>query len=217
MANYYEILGVSPTASPAEVRQAYLRLAKERHPDRFPDPAEREKAQTFFKDLTAAFNTLSNDRGRREYDQTLAHPKATVPVEIAKEAFAQGMAYYEKHNYHEAVELLRTAVHHAPDEARYHAALGLVLAKNPHWVREAIQSAERATQLAPTNPAYYVELAELLLQQGLKLRARHPAETAARLAPADPRVQKLVADLGLGPEGEPPPEGGLRGFLRRKP
>jgi curved DNA-binding protein CbpA len=217
MANYYEILGVIPTASPAEVRQAYLRLAKERHPDRFPDPAEREKAQTFFKELTAAFNTLGNERGRREYDETLAHPKATVPVEIAKEAFAKAMAHYEKHNYHDAVELLRTAVHNAPEDARYHAALGLVLAKNPHWVREAIQSAEKATQLAPTNPTYYVELAELLLGQGLKLRARHPAETAARLAPGDPRVQKLIAELGLGHDGEPPSEGGLRGLLRRKP
>jgi curved DNA-binding protein CbpA len=217
MANYYEILGVSPTASAAELRQAYVRLAKERHPDRFPDPAEREKAQTFFKELTAAFNTLGNERGRREYDETLAHPKATVPVEIAKEAFAKAMAYYEKHNYHDAVELLRTAVHNAPEDARYHAALGVVLAKNPHWVREAIQSAEKATQLAPTNAAYYVELAELLLGQGLKLRARHPAETAARLAPGDPRVQRLIAELGLGHDGEPPPEGGLRGLLRRKP
>jgi curved DNA-binding protein CbpA len=217
MASYYEILGVGPTASTAEIRQAYLRLAKERHPDRFPDPVERDKAQTFFKELTAAFNTLGNDRARGEYDASLAHPRETAPAEIAKHAFAQAMGAFEKRDYHRAVELLRTAVHHVPEEARYHAALALALAKNPNWARDAIQSAEKATQLAPTNPAYYVELAELLLGQGLKLRARHPAETAARLAPADPRVQKLVAELGLGPDGSPPPEGGLRGLLRRKP
>jgi len=217
MANHYEILGVNPKATTAEIRQAYLRLAKERHPDRFPDPVERDKAQAFFKDLTAAFNTVGNDRSRAEYDASLAQPKATAPAEIAKQSFAQAMACYEKRDYHQAVELLRSAVHHVPEEARYHAALGMALAKNPHWAREAISEAERATQLAPTHAAYYVELAELLLAQGLKLRARHPAETAARLAPADPRVQKLVADLGLGPEGSPPAEGGLRGFLRRKP
>ena len=217
MTNYYEILGVGRTASASEIRQAYVRLAKERHPDRFPDPAERARAEAFFKELTAAYNTLGNERGRAEYDVSLSRPKDAPPAEIAKQAFAEAMQRYEKKDYHQAVELLRTAVHHVPDEARYHAALGMALAKNPNWVREAIQSAEKATQLAPTNAAFYVELAELLLGQGLKLRARHPAETAARLAPHDPRVQQLLAELGLGPGNEPPPEGGLRGLLRKKP
>ena len=215
MANYYEVLGVGRNASAAEIRQAYVRLAKERHPDRFPDPAERARAEAFFKELTAAYNTLGNDRGRAEYDTSLSRPKDAPPAEIAKQAFAEAMQRFEKKDYHQAVELLRTAVHHVPGEARYHAALGMALAKNPHWVREAIQSAEKATQLAPKNAAYHVELAELLLSQGLKLRARHPAETAARLAPNDPRVQDLMAELGLGPGNDP--EGGLRGLLRRKP
>ena len=217
MANYYEILGVGRNASAAEIRQAYVRLAKERHPDRFPDLAERARAEAFFKELTAAYNTLGNDRGRAEYDTSLSRPKDAPPAEIAKQAFAEAMQHYEKRDYHQAVELLRTAVHYVPDEARYHAALATALARNPLWVREAIQSAEKATQLAPTNAAYHVELAELLLGQGLKLRARHPAETAARLAPNDPRVQDLMAELGRGPGDEPPNEGGLRGLLRRKP
>jgi len=217
MTNYYEILGVGRTASASEIRQAYVRLAKERHPDHFPDPAERARAEAFFKELTAAYNTLGNERGRTEYDVSLSRPKDAPPAEIAKQAYAEAMQNYEKKDYHQAVELLRTAVHHVPEEARYHAALGMALAKNPHWVREAIQSAEKATQLAPRNAAFHVELAELLLSQGLKLRARHPAEAAARLAPNDPRVQDLIAELGLGPGDEPPPEGGLRGLLRRKP
>jgi DnaJ-class molecular chaperone len=217
MANYYEILGVSRTAPAAEIRQAYMRLAKERHPDRFHDPAERARAEAFFKELTAAYNTLGNERGRAQYDVSLSRPKDAPPAEIAKQAFADAMQHYEKKDYHQAVELLRTAVHHLPNEALYHAALGMALAKNPHWVREAIQSAEKATQLQPKNAAFHVELAELLLSQGLKLRARRPAEAAAHLAPNDPRVQRLMADLDRGPGEEPPPEGGLRGLLRRKP
>jgi DnaJ-class molecular chaperone len=217
MANYYEILGVSRTASAAEIRQAYMRLAKERHPDRFHDPAERARAEAFFKELTGAYNTLGNERGRTQYDVTLSRPRDAPPAEIAKQAFADAMQHYEKRDYHQAVELLRTAVHHLPNEALYHAALGMALAKNPHWVREAIQSAEKATQLEPKNAAFHVELAELLLGQGLKLRARHPAEAAARLAPNDPRVQRLIADLDLRPGDEPPSEGRLRGLLRRKP
>jgi len=218
MADYYDILGVSRTATAAEIRKAYQKLARERHPDRFPDPAEREKAQAFFKELTAAFNALGNDRGRAEYDASLARPKDAPPAEIAKRAFAEARERFEQKDYHQAVELLRTAVHHVPGEASYHAALGVALAKNPHWVREAIQSVEKAAQLDPKNAGYQVELAEMLLAQGLKLRARHPAEVAARLAPNDPRVQRLVADLNLGGDEPPRSDGGtLRGLLRRKP
>ena len=68
MADYYAILGVPRTATAAEIRQAYARSAREQHPDRFADPAQKEQAQEFFKDITAAFNTLSNEKSRREYD-----------------------------------------------------------------------------------------------------------------------------------------------------
>ena len=76
MSDYYELLGVPPSAAVAEIRRAYARLAKERHPDRYTDPAEKERAQSFFKDLTTAFNTLANDKNRRDYDASLDRPRA---------------------------------------------------------------------------------------------------------------------------------------------
>src|SRR6266508_4669588 len=139
MASYYEILGVAKTASSAEVRQAYVRLAKERHPDLFTDPAEKARAHEFFRDLTTAFNILSNDRRRQEYDQELQRPKST-PQEIARLAFETGAQKLKARDFHEAVQQLRVAVRLAPEEARYHAALGSALSHNPHWIREAVES-----------------------------------------------------------------------------
>ncbi len=46
MADYYELLGLKPGAAAAEVRSAYLRLARERHPDRFTDPLQRREAES---------------------------------------------------------------------------------------------------------------------------------------------------------------------------
>jgi tetratricopeptide (TPR) repeat protein len=216
MANYYEILGVGKNATTAEVRSAYLKLARERHPDKFPDPAKRAEAQEFFKDLTAAFNTLSNDRERQEYDASLARPRATAPEDIARQAYERGVHEYEAKNFHEAVELLRNAVNHAPGEARYHAALAKTLARNPHWVREAMQTMEKAIQLAPRVAGYHTEMAEMLLAQGLKIRARKAAEAALGLDPGDARAGAVLAETG----GSPPPDdsegGGLRSILRRK-
>lgn len=194
MADYYAILGVPRTASTSEVRQAYARLARERHPDRFADPAERARAHDAFRDMTAAFNALSNERSRRDYDASLERPRSTGPEEIAREAYERALKHLDGNELYEAVELMRSAVHHAPQEARYHATLATVLARNPHWVRDAIQEVDKAIQLEPKAAAHHVQLAELLLGQGLKLRARRAAEAALRLSPADARARRVLEE-----------------------
>src|SRR4029453_12264129 len=155
MASHYEILGIPKTASSAEVRQAYARLARERHPDRFTDPADKAKAHEFFRDLTTAFNTLSNEKSRREYDLESQRPKTAVPEEIARQAFEAGAARLKARDFHEAVQQFRVAVRHVPSEPRYHAALASALANNPHWVREAIEAIDDAIRLAPREPAFH--------------------------------------------------------------
>ena len=218
MASYYEILGVAKTATSAEVRSAYAKLAKERHPDRFTDPAEKARAHEFFRDVTTAFNILSNERRRQEYDLELQRPKTTTPEEMARQAFEMGAQRLKARDFHEAVQQLRVAVRMVPGEPRYQAALSAALAHNPHWVREAIEAIETAIRLAPQDAAYQLQLARLLDGQGLKLRARKAAEAALRLAPSDPAVMVAAAELGVAPDEPPPPApGGLRGLLRRKP
>lgn len=196
MANYYELLGIAKSATTSDVRKAYARLARERHPDRFPDPAAKKAAQETFQEITAAFNVLSNDRNRAEYDKSLeAPPRPPVPEEIARDAFDRSQKLFEAKNFFDAVELLRIAVTHVPQEARYHAALGRALARNPRWVREGIQSLEKAVQLAPRQAGYHAELAELLAGQGLRIRARKAAEAALRLDPQHAIALKVVAAL----------------------
>ena len=216
MANFYERLGVARTATTAEIRKAYALLAREKHPDRFTDPAAKAAAQQAFQDITAAFNALSNEKERREYDSSLSTPRPTSPEEIAREAFERGVKMLEAKQAFDAVELFRVAVAHRPEEARYQAALGRALARNPHWVREAMQALERASQLAPRQASYHAEMAELLAGQGLRIRARKAAEAALKLDPQQALALKVLGSVG---EDEPPPAapGGLKGLLRRKP
>lgn len=195
MSDYYGLLGVSTQATAAEIRQAYARLARDRHPDRFPDPAAKQRAQADLQELTTAFNTLLNPRSRQEYDATRHRPVPRTPEEIARDAFERAQPLAEAGSLDEAVTLLRTAVHHSPSEAAYHLALGRVLARAPHAAREAVQVLERATQLAPSSGAAFAELAAVLARQGLRLRAQKALETAQRLAPRDPRVLRVAAEL----------------------
>ena len=199
MSDHYQLLGVAPSASPAEIRQAYARLAREKHPDRFSDPAEKARAEKAFQEITAAFNELMNPDRRRAYDEKRNRPTPRTPEEIAADAFERAQPALEAGQIEEAITLLRTAVHHAPGQAAYHAALGRALGRVSALAREAVQALERATQLEPRNASAHADLAVVLARQGLKLRAQKALETALRLSPRDARLARLAAELGLGP------------------
>lgn len=64
--DYYEILGVSKTATKDEIKTAYRKLALKYHPDRNPDNKEAEDK---FKEAAEAYEILSDDQKRRQYDQ----------------------------------------------------------------------------------------------------------------------------------------------------
>jgi molecular chaperone DnaJ len=65
MKDLYALLGVSPNASPEEIKKAYRRLAREHHPDLNRDDSEAEKR---FKEITRAYEVLSDPQRRRRYD-----------------------------------------------------------------------------------------------------------------------------------------------------
>jgi molecular chaperone DnaJ len=65
MSDHYQTLGVSRESSQDEIKKAYRKIARELHPDVNPDPEVQDK----FKEVTAAYEVLSDPQKRQSYDR----------------------------------------------------------------------------------------------------------------------------------------------------
>lgn len=74
--DHYQTLGVAPTATAEEIRQAYRRLAMRWHPDRNPD--DPQAAEERFKGLQHAFAVLKDAGRRMAYDAERAAPRGAA-------------------------------------------------------------------------------------------------------------------------------------------
>jgi hypothetical protein len=78
---HYEVLGVARTAPSAEIRRAYLRLARAHHPDFHTagGPGEQAAAERRMRDVNEAWRVLSDAELRRRYDGWSRAPNSPSP------------------------------------------------------------------------------------------------------------------------------------------
>jgi curved DNA-binding protein len=85
--DFYEALGVSRGATPEEIQRQYRKLAREFHPDVNKDPSAEER----FKEISEAYDTLSDPETRRRYD-AFGHDYRSVPEGVDPDTWARARA-----------------------------------------------------------------------------------------------------------------------------
>ncbi|MEQ9592947.1 MAG: DnaJ domain-containing protein [Cyclobacteriaceae bacterium] len=89
MRDYYEIIGVSPRATAAEIKRCFRKLALAYHPDKNNSPEAEEK----FKELNLAYEVLGDPAKRAQYDLSLANPL------LYQQSTKQGTAHHRDPAY----------------------------------------------------------------------------------------------------------------------
>src|SRR5215472_10240888 len=85
--DFYQLLGVARDASQDDIQRAYRKLARQYHPDVNADPAAEER----FKDVSEAYDVLSDPQTRRRYD-AFGPDFRQVPPDVDPDAFRRGRA-----------------------------------------------------------------------------------------------------------------------------
>ena len=82
--NYYETLGLNPSANLQEIKKAYRRLSIKHHPDKTGGDA------TIFKALSEAYKILGDEEKRREYDRI----RQSKPIENLRDVAREVVGEY---------------------------------------------------------------------------------------------------------------------------
>lgn len=182
------------------------------------------RIEAAFARITQAYDILRDDQLRAGYDAKLevyqkveqiaatapkpdtpvAEPKKVVegvaePVISAAERaavqFKEGFAALELGQQKVALGLFASAARAVPNEPRYRAHYGQILAGNESTRRAAEAELSAAVKLDPKNAEYRMMLAELYRDLGLKLRAKGEAERAVAADPNNRKARELLRTL----------------------
>jgi DnaJ-class molecular chaperone len=203
METYYDILGVSTNATAKEIKNVYLKLAQQYHPDRFMNEEEKKKANEVFSRVTAAYRTLSDEKLKRKYDESLA--KRTTDADEAKEIQARNLFNRAVENMKEgkpwpAVNLLRTAYTYDM-KPQYLSYLGLAQVYTKRDQQDGFKKLEHAIKQEMFEPEFHYNLGLAFEYVGKKKEALRSYQQALTWNPKYDKARQGIARLSAKKKG----------------
>lgn len=202
--DYYEIFNMKSSSTFNEIKDTYYQYAKKFHPDRLGEvsnPELREKANFVFARINKAFEVLSSEDKRREYDMKgykeiqKAEKSSENLVEKANLYYRKAKTLYSQQRYRETASLMEESVRNDPNKAPYYLLLGLAQSNIPNLRRVAEKSFQRVIELEPWNPEPFAALGLLFQSEKMEKRAENFYRKALSIDPEHELSKKKLAEL----------------------
>ncbi len=164
---YYEILYVTRSASISDIKRAYRKIVSLMHPDRYGhnlNPEYKEKLERIFNEINLAYNILTDESERIQYDQSLykaedhGQPlKVDTDTKVAEAQYKRGILAMQKKELVPAIEFFRSAAKLNPKNPEYYAKLAFALSKhpNPRMRNEAFEACKEAIKINHESANYH--------------------------------------------------------------
>jgi len=219
--DYYEVLGVWPTADATTIKKAYFRLAKIHHPD-IVGAGGGSQSGVDFKLINEAFAILTDTLKRSAYDQKLKERTGTKTDRkdsdrrSAQMAYDQARAAMKAGRYDKAVVLLKSAIKYDDTKPAYHSWYGFSLAVLKAHLHEARDACRKALEVEVYNAEFHANLGFVYYQAGLTSTADESFEEALKWDPENEIAAKYYTGKKENSgNGKVKGIGGLFSFFRK--
>jgi curved DNA-binding protein CbpA len=196
--DYYSILGVPSNATTKQIRERFLQLARQQHPDRILD-GDKVQAETEFQKITESYNVLHDPERRRLFDQDLAMKSQSPDVagtgQAARVYLRRGVDAYKKNHFQEAARNFEQATNEDPDDAQAWHYLARVYGQRTSLLTKGLAASARACELDPMNADYLRLAGELASQAGMTARAIKYYHDALTFGGEDPELRLAIKQL----------------------
>lgn len=223
--NPFEILEITPGATPDEIKAAYHRLAKKWHPDRFKG-AEKAEAEDRFRMLADAFNMLKDSARRPEVVAHLAkdsESQSTASQETKREPAAErsvddwfndAKEAFESRDYSRALGLVHYTIRLDGNRADTFILLAKLLDVTGGDKRSLVRALENAIRINPKDVESRIRLADTFTDLGMQAKANRIREEVRKIAPKHKTFSKEAATSAKKVSSSTAQEDGLLGQLR---
>ena len=142
MKNYYEILNVNKDANQEEIKSGYKKMLR-----KYPPEKEQEK----YKEIREAYDTLKDEKSRKNYDAYFHHEK---DIKTLEDKYTE---YMETKNYNEAEKVLKKILIISPEIAHIKDKLGEVYVLKKEY-EKSIKIYKKLIKEYPHNVDYLIKL-----------------------------------------------------------
>lgn len=188
--NFYQVLGLENVVDREKIKESYFSISRKFHPDRInaaPDSTVKLRANEVFAEINRAYETLSDEQKRREYDAQRLKNNTTVDndpsgsMKTARNLYLKANTLYKQKRYYEAATMMEETVKRDNTKASYYLLLGLCHSKLPASKNRAEECLKHATEMEPWNADHLFALGELYKSENLMKKAQAAFDRALEI------------------------------------